>query len=293
MVPGVVVLLAVEQAADQQIVDTVDLEVMLLGAVGGHRRERGRNFRSGRRSATQYARYSDSRSLQARQQQDTTMSLQNLLTQLLQSGMGRVDQARQSGDLGKYATGAAAGGALALLLGARRGLGGQALKLGSIAAIGTLAWKVYQEHQARQSPQPPASAVGAPQGPTAPRFEALPAPALEDHSRAMLKSMIAAAKADGHMDERERALVEAELTRLDGDPGTRQWVEAELRRPVEPADVAAAASSPEMRAEISLASALVADDRTTMERAYLDELARRLELSPELRAALDAKARAG
>jgi uncharacterized membrane protein YebE (DUF533 family) len=219
-----------------------------------------------------------------------TMSLKNLLDQLLQSGVSQYESAKQSGDLGKYATGAAAGGALALLLGSRRGrnLGGKALKLGSLAAIGALAWKVYQDHQAGQQAAAPAAQTVPP-----PRFEALPAPALEDHSRAMLKAMIAAAKADGHMDERERGLVEAELTRLDADPSTRQWVHAELQRPVEPADVAAAATSPEMGAEIYLASVLVADETTTMERAYLDELARRLNLAPGLKAELEAKARAG
>ena len=215
------------------------------------------------------------------------MSIQNLLSQLLQSGVAKVDSAKRSGDLGKYATGAAAGGALALLLGSKRGrsLGGKALKLGSIAAVGALAWKVYQDHQAKQQPQASAGA--------APRFEALPAPALEDHSRAMLKAMIAAAKADGHMDERERGLVEVELRRLDADPATRQWVEAELQRPVEPADVAAAASTPEMKAEVYLASALLVDETSTMERAYLDELARQLQLAPDLKAALESKARAG
>ena len=223
------------------------------------------------------------------------MSIQNILEQLLQSGTKKYEGAKQSGDLGKYATGAAAGGVLAMLLGSKRGrsLGGSALKLGSVAAIGTLAWKVYQDHQAKQQVQPPASAAGAPQAmPSVPGFAALPAPQLELHSQAMLKAMIAAAKADGHMDDRERGLVEAELTRTEADPATRQWVEAELRRPVEPADVASASTSPEMAAEIYLASALVADETTTMERAYLDELARQLKLAPELKLALEAKARA-
>jgi uncharacterized membrane protein YebE (DUF533 family) len=222
------------------------------------------------------------------------MSIQNILEQLLRSGTQQYESAKQSGDLGKYATGAAAGGVLALLLGSRRGrsLGASALKLGSVAAIGTLAWKVYQEHQAKQQAQPPAGAAGAPQGtPAQPGFAALPAPQLELHRQAMLKAMIAAAKADGHMDERERGLVEAELTRLGGDPAARRWVEDELRRPVEPADVARASSSPEMAAEIYLASALVVDDTTTMERAYLDELAKQLELDAGLKAALEAKAR--
>ena len=223
------------------------------------------------------------------------MSIQNVLEQLLRSGQQQYRQASESGDLAKYGTGAAVGGALALLLGSRRGrsLGGKALKYGSIAAIGALAWKAYQEHQARQQPQAPAGAAGAPQAQPAPRFEALPAPALEDHSRAMLKAMIAAAKSDGHMDDRERDLVEAELKRLDAEPSTRRWVEDELRRPVEPAEVARAATSPEMGAEIYLASVLVADETTTMERAYLDELARHLKLAPELKADLEARARAG
>ena len=114
------------------------------------------------------------------------MSIQNLLQQLLQSGAAQVERARQSGDLGKYATGAAAGGALALLLGSQRGrrIGASALKLGSVAAIGALAWKAYQDHQAAQQAQPPAGAAGAPQPtPSVPGFAALPAPQLERHSQ--------------------------------------------------------------------------------------------------------------
>ena len=213
------------------------------------------------------------------------MSIQNVLEQLLRSGQQQYRKASESGDLAKYGTGAAVGGALGLLLGSRRGrsLGGKALKLGSIAAIGALAWKVYQDHQAAQARPAPAGVPG---------FEALPAPQLELHSQAMLKAMIAAAKADGHMDERERGLVEAEISRLDADPATRRWVEDELRRPVDPAEVARVSAGPEMAAEIYLASVLVVDETTTMERAYLDELAQQLKLAPELKADLEARARA-
>ena len=234
------------------------------------------------------------------------MSVQSLLEQLLQSGVSKVQQAQQSGDLDKYATGAVAGGALALLLGSRRGrsLGGSVIKVGTVAALGTLAWRAYNDWQAQQQGRQsnaPAPAAGAPQTPSLPEpdFARLPAPQLEDHSRAMLKAMIAAAKADGHMDERERGLVEAELSRLDAarsDPAARRWVEDELRRPLEPADVAAAAldshASPQLAAEIYLASLLVVDDTTTMERAYLDELARQLKLAPGLQAELQARAAA-
>ena len=220
------------------------------------------------------------------------MSLQNILEQLLRSGQEQYRKASESGDLAKYGTGAAVGGALGLLLGTRRGrsIGSQALKYGSIAAIGTLAWKAYQEHQAQQ--QAKSATAVSPAAPSTPSFEALPAPQLELHSQAMLKAMIAAAKSDGHMDDRERGLVEAELKRLDADPATRRWVEDELRRPVEPAEVALAATSPEMAAEVYLASLLVVDETSTMERAYLDELARQLQLAPQLKADLEARARA-
>jgi uncharacterized membrane protein YebE (DUF533 family) len=233
------------------------------------------------------------------------MSVQSLLEQLLQSGMAKVESAKQSGDLGKYATGAAAGGVLALLLGSRggRSLTGKALKVGTVAALGTMAWRAYNDWQAQQQGRQagaPSAAAGAPQAralPAPEAFERLPAAQLEDHSRAMLKAMIAAAKADGHLDERERGLVEAELQRLEADPATRRWMEDELRRPVEPAEVARAAlgptASPQMAAEVYLASLLVVDDTTTMERAYLDELARQLQLAPGLRAELEARARAG
>jgi uncharacterized membrane protein YebE (DUF533 family) len=94
------------------------------------------------------------------------------------------------------------------------------------------------------------------------------------------------------MDERERELVGGELNRLQADPATRQWVEAEIRRPVDPADVARAATTPELAAEVYLASVLVVDDTTAMERAYLDQLAQALRLAPQLKADLEARAAA-
>jgi uncharacterized membrane protein YebE (DUF533 family) len=225
------------------------------------------------------------------------MNLQSILNQVLQSAANT-----QRSDAGKYLTGGAVGGALGLLLGSKRGrgIGGKAIKYGSVAAIGALAWKVYQDHQARQAASGPAASTGTlptsspvpVQTPAASPFAALPAPQLELHSQAMLKAMIAAAKSDGHMDGRERELVEGELTRLNADPAARRWVEAELRKPIDPADVAAAASTPEMAAEIYLASVLVVDETTTMERAYLDELARRLNLAPGLKIDLEQRAAA-
>lgn len=225
------------------------------------------------------------------------MSMQSLLDQILRSANGGPGKT----DLGKYATGAVAGGALALLLGSKRGrgLGGTALKYGSAAALGALAWNVYREWQAKQggaaTPNPtPNPSPASPAAPAAPAsFAQLPAPAQEDHSWAMLQAMISAARADGHMDERERSLVEAELHRLEADPALRARVDAELRRPVDPAEVAARADTPEKAAELYLASVIVCDSTSTMERAYLDALAAALQLPPTLKSELERRAAAG
>lgn len=227
------------------------------------------------------------------------MTAQSLLDQLLKTGLGAVNEARGAvqgardrGDLDKYAKGAAAGGVLALLLGTRGGrrIGGSALKIGSLAALGMLAWRTYNDWKAQQAPAGPAAAAGAPAGMPAPAPLALPAPQAEAHGRVLLKAMIAAAKSDGHLDERERDLVETELRRSEADPALRSWFEAELRRPLEPADVAAGATTPELAAEVYLASLLVVDETSTMERAYLDALARELRLDEGLKRQLEARA---
>jgi uncharacterized membrane protein YebE (DUF533 family) len=225
---------------------------------------------------------------------------------------------------GKFGAGTAVGGALGLLLGSKRGrsYGGKALKIGSVAALGALAYKAYTAYQQNQQakhttgaaypaqPGQPAPAApptawpsaGSPtRGPAAfgasahgplQTVDRVQAPEVEQHSIAMLKAMVAAAKADGHLDDRERGLVEAELQRLEADPATRRLIEDELRRPLDPADVARAATTPEMAAEMYLASLLVVDDTNTMERLYLNELARQLNLPDALRAELEAQAAA-
>ncbi len=243
--------------------------------------------------------------VRCRCREGSNMNANAFFDQLLKTGANALagaktatTQARASGDLDKYATGAAVGGVLGLLLGTRRGrsVGGAAIKLGSVAAIGALAWKAYQDYQAGQGTQAPAAGGAAADAavsglPATTKFEALPAPQMELHSRLMLKAMISAGKSDGHLDEREQALVQAELARIEADDETRAWVEQELRRPVDPAAMAAQATTPEMAAEVYLASLLVVDETTAVERAYLDDLARGLKLSAGLRAELEARAR--
>ncbi len=212
------------------------------------------------------------------------MKIQGFLDQLLKTAqdsagsLGNAAGVKSGADFGK---GALAGGALGMLLGNRkaRKMGGKVAVYGGLAAVGVLAYKAYGDWKKQQG------GAGANVEPRT--VDMLPAPEAESHSQAILKALIAAAKADGHVDAREREVIEGEFSRIDAAPEVRQWLQAELEKPLDPAEVARAATTPEMASEMYLASLLAADEQNFMERAYLDELARQLKLDDSLKARLE------
>jgi len=133
------------------------------------------------------------------------MNAKSLLDQLLSSGNPSCRTPSATRAPGKpgaanFGTGLLAGGVLGLLLGDKRvrKFGGKALAYGGAAALGALAFRAYSNWQQQ-------SASGFSRCDPAPSAQFLPAPVSEDHSRAVLKALIAAAKSDGHIDARERA----------------------------------------------------------------------------------------
>ena len=202
------------------------------------------------------------------------MNSKSLIDQLLKAGT----------DMLQGGGGAAATAALGMLLGNKRHkkMAGKVITYGGLAALGVLAYKAYGNWQAQQGTAPE----------TEPQtLDRLPAAQVEQHSQAILKALVAAAKADGHVDERERALIEGEFTKLDNDQELQQWLHAELNKPLDPTDVARAASTPEMAAEMYIASVMLVDEENFMEKSYLDELARQLKLEPGLKAELEKQVR--
>lgn len=184
--------------------------------------------------------------------------------------------------LSGFGGGALSGGAVGLLLGNKRlrKSGGKIVMYGGMAALGVLAYKAYGNWQRQQ---------GQTNAPEPQTMDRLPPAQAEQHSAAVLSAMIAAAKADGHIGDDERQALEGELTKLSDTPADRQWLQAELSRPLDPATVARLAETPEMAAEMYIASLLVVDEESYMERAYLDELARQLKIEPSLKAQLEAQ----
>ncbi|EEX91614.1 hypothetical protein VIOR3934_10725 [Vibrio orientalis CIP 102891 = ATCC 33934] len=206
------------------------------------------------------------------------MDLKSLLNQALnsdivQQGQAKVKNSSSSSSLKSLGAGAVGGGLVSLLMGSKKSkkigkkLGKNALKVGGVAVLGALAYKVYNDYQSKQV------STG-----TTENFDAQD----DYHSELILKAMIAAAKADGHVDQQEMAHIESTLEQSGADNTLQQLVHVELNKPLDPAEVARLAHSPQQASEVYLASLIVIDEQNFMEKAYLQELAKQLRLDSEV-----------
>lgn len=216
------------------------------------------------------------------------LDAKRLLDQFLGSQAG--GGSRKAAAFGGLGTGALAGGLAGILLGTKTGrkLGGSTLKLGAMAAIGAIAYKAYRDWQATKSTAPaapgPASAQASPVLPAPVGTPFSPADEAEQQTlaRSLLRAMIAAAKADGHIDAQEQARVFAEIDRLGLGAEDKAFVFDELRAKLDMDAVAAGAATPEQAAEIYAASLLAIEPDSAAERGYLAMLAARLRLDDDL-----------
>lgn len=173
--------------------------------------------------------------------------------------------------------GAAATAALGLLLGTRSGraITRTGVLAGGIGLLGKLAYDAWSR---RGAPG------GAPQG--APVAE-LEGPQADARAHALLAAMVAAAKADGHIDAAERAMLEDKVEAM--GRGARAMLAAELDRPMDAVAIAAMADGDQARREIYAISALVCGGEHAMERAWLDSLAAALGLDRPMVAEIEAQ----
>ncbi len=216
-----------------------------------------------------------------------------MLDQLMQTAQGMATNtaspSKKSGisDILSNPMVAGGGGLLAgLLLGNKkvRKMGGTVAAVGGAAALGAIAFKAYRNWQASKGTSTDAPAQDYRQQPqqTDLDFDNLPTAVQEENSRAMLTAIIAAAKADGHFDERERQMIHEQTQKI-GDTETTAWVQQEIYKPLDINQIAALATSPELAAEIYLASLMVIDEQNEREKTYLNSLAERMGLEPQLR----------
>ncbi len=167
----------------------------------------------------------------------------------------------------------AAGLAAGMLLG--RGGFGNLVKIGAVAAVGGLAYKAWQNHQAQQGNTTPVDQE---------RFIP-PAQAgyqQEELSKTLVRAMIAATKADGQIDAAEKEAIFKKLEMMPLGAEEKAFVFDELSAPLDINAVVGRADSAEHGAEIYAASLIAITADTAAERAYLDALAYKLKLDPGL-----------
>ncbi|MEM6460366.1 MAG: tellurite resistance TerB family protein [Pseudomonadota bacterium] len=191
------------------------------------------------------------------------------------------------GAAGGLAGGLAAGGLLGALVGNKKmrkkakKMAGGALGYGGSAVLGALALKAYQNWQSGMDAPAPTQGHGQQvQLATPESFD----PALNEDASgqpmqlALVKAMIAAANADGHIDQDEQAAVFDAVDRLALDAEAKAVVFDVLRNPPTVAQIAAYANGLEQASEIYLASRLAIDPDHPAERKYLSDLAQAMSL---------------
>lgn len=193
----------------------------------------------------------------------------------------KAGQATQLARDNPLATGAIA--AVLLGTGTGRRLTGSALKIGGLAAIAGLAYKAYQNYQNGQKPGAESDGTELLPAPADTSFDPAQAPQGEDEfALTLVRAMIAAARADGVIDEAERAKIAERLESAGMDAEAEAFLLSEMEKPVGIDALVEAARTDAQKIELYTASRLAVTADTRAERGYLDMLAGRLKLPDAL-----------
>jgi uncharacterized membrane protein YebE (DUF533 family) len=224
------------------------------------------------------------------------MDARGVLDQLLQSGKQMLEQGRgvaeeklgvpESGQqrdamvsgLGK---GAIAGGLLALMLGTKGGrkVTGKVVKYGSLAAAAAVAYKSYQAWQSQVPDESSGESINE-----------LDGTAAQDRGLLLVQAMIAAANADGHIDDNELKAIQKKLADLDLSEEAVAMLQSEFAQPLALEQLAGQVDSTAAASEVYLFSSLVIDESNPAERDYLSRLATALRMPTDLVARLESQA---
>ncbi|MFP0508680.1 tellurite resistance TerB family protein [Klebsiella variicola] len=190
------------------------------------------------------------------------------------------------GQQGALSTGESSKGS-ALLPGAIGGLAGLLVaskssrkllaKYGTSALLaGTVLWNKYQQKmRAQNAPVPGANTPAA-----------VPAD-VDPRSVRLITALVFAARSDGHIDDHERANIEAQLRAANIDVQARVLIDQALAQPLDPQRLAEGIVDPQEALEIYYVSCAVIDIDHFMERSYLNALGDALSLPKDVRADIE------
>ena len=206
------------------------------------------------------------------------MRPERLIGALLQGAMG--GRGKKSGGAMRYLTGGS----------------GSLLNAGTLLTAAGVAWGLYEAATQKSGagltgtgtiPPLPSGATAPP--PPLPGATGAAAPALPPDVLRLVRLTIAAARADGHLADKERAAILAQARQV----GAEAVVEQELQAPRPLAEIVAGVDDPNTRQQLYvLAFAVVRADESVTggERIFLAQLAHALSLDPAATARLESEA---
>ena len=229
----------------------------------------------------------------------------------VKEGAGRLDQATGASEaLGKatgqnpsdilarlqemaranpMAAGTAAAGLGGVMLGTHTGraMAASVAKIGALALIGGLAYKAFQNYQGGK----PLITAGTPleSAPAGSGFEA--AAVTNEAATLYIRAMIAAAAADGRIDDAEQARIIGSLKQAGLDDGAEEFLANELNNPATVEDLAGSISTPEEAIQLYTAARIAIDPDERGEQQFLAALGAALGIDAKLAQHIEASAR--
>jgi uncharacterized membrane protein YebE (DUF533 family) len=212
--------------------------------------------------------------------------------------------------------GGVAGGGLTSMVASKKGrkMGKSALKVGALAAVGGLAWKAYQQYsnnkqvqgapaQSFNNVQPQAQALEANTYTTPARtqtsqfdfrpaaieqkaFEEVVQDDNEQGQLLLMRAMITAAYADGHIDETERQRIFAQVETMELSLAEKAMLFDELRKPLSLQELVQQVPNAQTGIEVYAASASAIDTSDPSSEAFLQALSQQLCIPRELVASI-------
>ena len=201
------------------------------------------------------------------------MDINSILNQVLnvaKNSASKLETGNQTIDsITKVGGGAALGGILSMILGRS---GGASAKLGSLAVLGNLAYQAYQNYQKSQQSSQPNISENA--------FDVLNSSSHVDAGELILRTMIAAAAADGEITEDEKQTIANEAG---NNPELAQWLAQEIQNPISINEIARlVGNDTALASNVYLAARLVSKDLSRKEIIFLADLAQALGLDDTL-----------
>jgi len=203
----------------------------------------------------------------------------------------------KSGLLSGLAGGLAGGSAAGLLANKKsRKKAKKVLKYGALAAVGGVAWKAYKSYSTANSGEQSHAGAEAqvnppktrqlsyePQSLSQQQFESVVEESPQNPGQMLLlRAMITAANADGHIDGGERERIYKQVETMELSVADKAALFDELRKPLSLEQLVAAVPNSESAVEVYAASLIAIDNNQPASTGYLQSLASYLCIPQEL-----------